>query len=201
MPGGRPREFDVDEALDRAMLVFWRHGYEGAALSDLTEAMGINRPSLYAAFGNKESLFRKALERYTNQQARHVREAVEQPTARAVAEHMLRGAADMSTRPDCPAGCLSLQGGLAMSEDAEPAREQLHDWRRTGEAGLRARFERAQAEGDLPSDVDVADLAKFVVLVSQGISVQAADGASREQLYRMVDMAMLTWFASTATER
>ncbi len=196
MPGGRPREFDIDEALDRALMVFWRRGYEGAALSDLTEAMGINRPSLYAAFGNKESLFGKALDRYTKRQARHVRDALEQPTARAVAEHMLRGAVDMSTDPECPAGCLSLQGGLAMSEDAEPARKQLHDWRRAGEAGLRERFERAKAEGDLPDGVDVADLAKFVALVAQGISVQAADGADREQLYRMADMAMLAWPAT-----
>jgi AcrR family transcriptional regulator len=193
MAGGRPREFDADEALDRALRVFWQRGYEGAALSDLTAAMGINRPSLYAAFGNKESLFRKAIERYTDQQATHLRDALLQPTARAVAEHMLRGAADMSTRPDCPQGCLGLQGGLAMGEDSEPARQQLADWRRTGEIGLRERFERAKAEGDLPADVDAGDLAKFVALVSQGISVQAADGVGREQLHRMAEMALRAW--------
>lgn len=193
MAGGRPREFDAEEALDQALRVFWQRGYEGAALSDLTAAMGINRPSLYAAFGNKESLFRKALERYSDRQAVHVRDALERPTARAVAERMLRGAADISTQPDCPAGCLSLQGGLAMGEDAVATRERLADWRRTGEAGLRVRFERAQAEGDLPADVDPADLAKFVVLVSQGISVQAADGVGREQLHRMVDIALRAW--------
>lgn len=193
MAGGRPREFDADEALDRALRVFWQRGYEGAALSDLTAAMGINRPSLYAAFGNKESLFRKAVERYTDEQAAHVRDALLQPTARAVAEHMLRGAADVSTQPDCPQGCLSLQGGLAMGEASEPARQQLADWRRTGEVGLRVRFERAQAEGDLPEDVDAGDLAKFVAVIAQGISVQAADGVSREQLHRMVELALRAW--------
>ncbi|MBB5800895.1 AcrR family transcriptional regulator [Saccharothrix ecbatanensis] len=193
MAGGRPREFDADEALDRALRVFWQRGYEGAALSDLTAAMGINRPSLYAAFGNKESLFRKAIERYTDQQATHMRDALLQPTARGVAEHMLRGAADMATRPDCPQGCLGLQGGLAMGEDSESARQQLADWRRTGEIGLRERFERAKAEGDLPEDVDAGDLAKFVAVVSQGISVQAADGVGREQLHRMAEMALRAW--------
>jgi AcrR family transcriptional regulator len=193
MAGGRPREFDVDEALDHALRVFWQRGYEGAALTDLTAAMGINRPSLYAAFGNKESLFHKALERYTDRQAVHVRDALDQPTARAAAERMLRGAVDVSTRPDCPAGCLSLQGGLAMSEDALATRERLADWRRTGEAGLCDRFERARAEGDLPADVDAADLAKFVALVAQGISVQAADGVPCERLHRMVDIALGAW--------
>jgi AcrR family transcriptional regulator len=193
MAGGRPREFDVDDALNQALRVFWQRGYEGAALSDLTEAMGINRPSLYAAFGNKESLFRKALEYYTDRQAVHVRDALDQPTARAAAERMLLGAVEVSTRPDCPAGCLSLQGGLAMSADAMAIRDRLADWRRTGEAGLRDRFERAKAEGDLPVGVDAADLAKFVVLVAQGISVQAADGVERGQLHRMVGIALTAW--------
>ncbi|ROP36890.1 TetR/AcrR family transcriptional regulator [Saccharothrix texasensis] len=193
MAGGRPREFDVDEALDQAVRVFWRRGYEGAALSDLTEAMGINRPSLYAAFGNKESLFRKALQHYTDRKAVHVRDALDRPTARAAAERMLRGAVEVSTTPGCPAGCLSLQGGLAMGADAEATRERLADWRRDGEAGLRDRFARAQAEGDLPAGADAADLAKFVVLVAQGISVQAADGVDAERLHRMVDLALAAW--------
>ncbi|MEU4745848.1 TetR/AcrR family transcriptional regulator [Actinosynnema sp. NPDC023658] len=193
MAGGRPREFDVEAALGQAVRVFWQHGYEGASLSELTEAMGINRPSLYAAFGNKESLFRKALEHYTDRQAVHVRDALDRPTARAAAERMLRGAVEVSTRFDCPTGCLSLQAGLAMGEDAVATRERLADWRRTGEAGLRDRFERAKAEGDLPADADAADLAKFVVLVAQGISVQAADGVDRERLLRMVDLALTAW--------
>src|SRR5207237_3295974 len=96
---GRPRAFDVDEALDQALRVFWRKGYEGASLPDLTKAMGINRPSLYAAFGNKESLFRKALERYVEGPAAYVRRALTEPTARAVAKRLLSGAIDLLTDP------------------------------------------------------------------------------------------------------
>src|ERR1700687_480877 len=111
-PTGRPRSFDLGKALDAGMLVFWRKGYEGASLSDLTRAMGINRPSLYAAFGDKEALFRKALDRYDEGPAAYVREALKQPTVRAVTEQLLRGAAKLSTDPHHPPGCLMVQGAL-----------------------------------------------------------------------------------------
>ena len=101
-PNGRPRSFDFDDALDAAMQVFWRKGYEGASLSDLTQAMGINRPSLYAAFGNKNTLFRKALDRYAEGPAAYVAEALKQPTARAVTQKLLHGAADLLTDPAHP---------------------------------------------------------------------------------------------------
>src|SRR5439155_18551737 len=93
-PAGQPRSFDLDKALDAALQVFWRKGYEGASLSDLTQAMGINRPSLYAAFGDKETLFRKALDRYAEGPAAYVGEALKRPTARTVTEKLLRGAAE-----------------------------------------------------------------------------------------------------------
>src|ERR1700687_5700303 len=109
-PTGRPRSFDSDKALDAAMQVFWRKGYEGASLSDLTDAMGINRPSLYAAFGDKEALFRKALDRYAKGPAAYVREALNQPTAREVAQALLLGTADLLTDPQHPSGCLMVQG-------------------------------------------------------------------------------------------
>ena len=110
MPKGRPRAFDTEKALDLALRVFWRKGYEGTSLLDLTEAMGINRPSLYAAFGNKEALFRKALDRYIAGPAAHTREALEESTARAVAERLLRGTADVLSDPRNPPGCLAVQG-------------------------------------------------------------------------------------------
>src|SRR5438876_317753 len=116
---GRPREFDPEKALDRALKVFWKKGYEGASLPELTRAMGINRPSLYAAFGNKEALFRKAMKRYAEGPASYVRRALEATTARRVFERLLEGGIDMVTRPGQPRGCLAVQGALACGEEAE----------------------------------------------------------------------------------
>src|SRR3989454_12434189 len=121
-PVGRPRSFDIDKALDRALQVFWHKGYEGTTLSDLTQAMGINRPSLYAAFGNKETLFRKALDRYADGPAAYVRQALEEPSARAVVEALLRGAVDMLSCPRNPHGCLMVQGALSCGRTANPIR-------------------------------------------------------------------------------
>lgn len=194
MQKGRPREFDADEALDRALHVFWRQGYEGASLTDLTEAMGISRPSLYAAFGNKEDLFRRALDRYSETGPGAVqREALDQPTARAVVERMLRGAAMCLTDPDNPRGCLAVQGALSCGEAAESIKNELCGRRAAGEAALRARFERAKADGDLNADADPQALARFVVTVQQGMSVQAAGGASRDDLMAVAEMALKAW--------
>ena len=193
MPRGRPREFDVDDALDRALLVFWRKGYEGASLPELTRAMGINRPSLYAAFGNKERLFRRALDRYAEGPAAYVGEALAEPTARAVAERLLRGAAELLAGPRSPRGCLLVQGALACGEGAEPVRRELVARRAAGEAALRKRFERAAAEGDLPAGADCGDLARYVVTVIHGMAVQAAGGAGREQLRRVAEIALRAW--------
>jgi AcrR family transcriptional regulator len=193
VPKGRPREFDVEKALDRALKVFWRKGYEGATLPELTRAMGINRPSLYAAFGNKEGLFRKALDRYAEGPAAYVREALNEPTARAVAERLLGGTIDLLTRPRNPRGCLLVQGALACGEAAEAVRRELVARRLAGDAALRQRFERALADGDLPADADPADLARYVVTVIRGMAVQAAGGASREELRRVAEMALRAW--------
>src|SRR5213592_2988476 len=113
---GRPRAFDVDQALDQALKVFWRKGYQGASLPDLTRAMGINRPSLYAAFGNKQSLFKKAVERYSNGPAAFFTRALAQPTSRAVVQHLLKGGIDMVAAPGHPRGCLIVQGALACGD-------------------------------------------------------------------------------------
>jgi AcrR family transcriptional regulator len=193
VPKGRPREFDAEKALDRALKVFWRKGYEGASLPDLTRAMGINRPSLYAAFGNKEALFRKALDRYAEGPTAYVREALDEPTARAVAERLLGGTIDALTDPRNPRGCLMVQGALACGEAAESVRRELALRRAAAEGALRQRFERARAEGDLPADADPADLARYIVTVNHGMSVQAAGGASREELRRVAEMALRAW--------
>jgi AcrR family transcriptional regulator len=194
MAGGRPRTFDSDTALDRALEVFWRQGYEGTAISDLTKAMGItNAPSLYNAFGNKEQLFRKALDRYADGPARYIREAFTEPTARAAVAALLHGAADATTDPDHPRGCLTVQGGLACSPGAEAARDELVARRAAGEAALRERLCQAGQSGELPAGSDAEGLARYFTTVYQGVAVQAAGGATREQLHQIVDLAMTVW--------
>jgi AcrR family transcriptional regulator len=187
---GRPRSFDADRALDSAMRVFWKHGYEGASLPALTEAMGINRPSLYAAFGNKESLFLKALDRYLERPAGYFKQALEQPKARQVVEHLLNGALDTYCNPRNPKGCLSIQGALACSAESESIRKELIARRVAGEALIRERFDRAIAESDLPADTVAADLARYVTSVMAGMSVQSASGVNRANLARVVELAM-----------
>ena len=193
MPKGRPREFDIEKALDRALKVFWRKGYEGATLADLTRAMGINRPSLYAAFGSKEALFRKALDRYAEGPAAFSSEALEEPTARAVAERLLSGAIDLLTAPRNPQGCLMVQGALACGEAAESVRRELVSRRAAVETAVRQRLERARADGDLRADEDPADLARYMVTVIRGMAVQAASGTGREELRRVAQMALRSW--------
>jgi AcrR family transcriptional regulator len=193
MAVGRPRAFDVDEALDRALRVFWRKGYEGTSLRDLTRAMGINRPSLYAAFGNKEALFRRALDRYSEGPARRMSDALGEPSAFAVVERLLRSTADALTNPRNPPGCLAVHGALSCSQAAEPIRKELIERRAASEAAIRERFERARSEGDLPADADPADLARYLATVIQGMAVQAAGGASRDELRRIAETALRAW--------
>lgn len=193
MAVGRPREFDIDLALENALHVFWEKGYEGATMADLTEAMGITKPSLYAAFGNKEQLFRKAFDSYVEGPAGYARRALEQPTARAVVEHLLYREVDAVTDPECPAGCLSINGALTCGEAAESIKQELVASRTKFESDLRERFERAKIEEDLPANADAAVLARYVSTISQGIAVQAVGGTTREELRRIVDMVLATW--------
>jgi AcrR family transcriptional regulator len=188
---GRPRAFDVDQALNRAMQVFWRKGYLGTSLSDLTDAMGINRPSLYAAFGNKESLFRKALDQYAKGPSSYLREALREPTACAVVEKLLHGVVDMLTDPGTPTTCLWVHGALSCGDD--PLREEFAAQRAAGLAELRKRFKRAVADGDLPPDSDADTLARYVQTVNFGLTVQASTGAKRKELLGVVEIALKAW--------
>jgi AcrR family transcriptional regulator len=187
---GRPRSFDREQALEAAMYCFWRQGYEGASLTALTEAMGINRPSLYAAFGDKAGLFREAVARYGTGPGRYVRRALGQPKARQVAEMLLRGAVAVATDPGYPGGCLWVQGVLVASAEGEPIREEMVAVRNGGTAQVRERFERARREGDLPESADVHALTLYMVSVMNGISVQASSGRSREELNSVVELAL-----------
>lgn len=194
---GRHREFDVEEVLDAALCVFWRKGYEGATYADLTKAAGIERPALYSAFGNKEALFRRALQRYYERYLDFFPAALQQSTSREVAAHILRSAADLHTRYPDRKGCLGIHGVLAGSDDAEPVRRALIDARASGETSLRERFERAREEGDLPEETNCAGLAAFVMAVSHGMAVQAKAGFSRETLEQVIDQALSTWPSET----
>lgn len=190
---GRHREFDVEQALDAALCVFWRKGYEGTSYTDLTQATGVERPGLYSAFGNKEALFLRALERYKKHYSAFFPAALSQPTSREVAEHILRGVVELNTRyPDHP-GCLGIQGVLAGSDDAEPIRQALIEMRANGETSLRERFEQAKTEGDLPESANCAALAAFVMAVTHGMAVQAKAGFSRETLEAVADQALSNW--------
>jgi AcrR family transcriptional regulator len=161
-------------------------------MSDLTNAVGVNRPSLYAAFGDKKALFRKALDRYLTGPAAYTQEALKEPTARAVVERLLQGAADLNTAPRNPGGCLMVQGALVCGEAGDSIRQELVVCRAAGEAALRRRFQFAKSEGDLPADTDPADLARYIATILYGMAVEAAGGASRSKLQRVVEMALRT---------
>lgn len=186
---GRPRSFDCEAALDRALEVFWRKGYEGASLADLTAAMGINPPSLYAAFGNKEELFRKAVERYVEARTPFWLEALQLPTAREVVERLLRGSVEHLTG-GCP-GCLLVKGAMTCGEGTDALHDELAKVRALAESTLRERFERAVSEGDLKPTTDPAGLARYVIAMNQGMAIQAEGGATTADLQKIVDMALV----------
>jgi AcrR family transcriptional regulator len=193
MPSGRTRQFDVDEALDRALEVFWARGYEGATLPELTAAMGINRPSLYAAFGNKEQLFRKALHRYQTGPQSFLGEALKKPTARAVVEAVFSGFLRMQRDRSSSRGCMIVSGALACGETGEPVRQELARLRQATVAALRERFDRAVHDGDLAAGTDCATLARYIATVLNGLAVQAASGAAEKELQQVAAMAMRAW--------
>jgi AcrR family transcriptional regulator len=187
---GRPRAFDANEVLDRALDVFWRKGYEGATLSDLTDAMGINPPSLYAAFGNKDELFRKVLDRYLETRACFMREALARPKVKDAMAALLHGTADFLTQKGSPAGCLIAQGIGGAGEQNKRISDELCARRAAVEKMFRERLKRAKAEGELSKDADPATLARFVATVIHGMSVQSASGATRAELRRVSDTAL-----------
>jgi AcrR family transcriptional regulator len=190
---GRPREFDIDKAVAVAVELFWRNGYDKTSLSDLTAAMGINSPSFYFAFGSKENLFRLALEHYVAKYASYVNDALDQQTARAVADRFLHGCASSYTDRAHPAGCLGVNCALPCPEDADAVRQNLATWRDAIRLKLRKRFKRAQATGDLSPVADPDELARFLLVVAWGMAVAAQSGASRAELRRTAARALQAW--------
>jgi AcrR family transcriptional regulator len=190
---GRHREFDVQKCLDAALDVFWQKGYEGASYADLTSATGVERPGLYSAFGNKESLFKQALERYYNHYLAFFPAALELPTSKEVVKCLLFKSVELNTRYPERRGCLGIQGVLACSDSSESVRIAVVEARANGEYILRERLERAKDEGDLPESADCAALASYVCAVLHGMAVQAKAGFSKERLEAVATQAIDSW--------
>ena len=187
---GRPRSFREDEALDAAMRIFWEKGYEGTSLDDLTSAMKINRSSLYSTFGDKEALFRRVMKQYSAGPLSFMSEALNLKTARAVVEALLRMSVMFLGDTGHPRGCLSIQGGLACGSGNEAVKQAMVDWRKAGLIQLQKRLQRARAEGDLRKGVDPKDLARLIMIVMNGLGIQAVNGATPAEMNRAVDLAL-----------
>lgn len=193
LPPGRPKAFDPDKVLEAALRIFWEKGYEGTSLADLTAAMGINKPSLYATFGDKEALFRKVVDHYMERQSAVWDEALRLPAAKAAVGKILDSVADSLTSGKNPHGCLLVQAALSCGEGASCIKGELAERRAESERLLRKRLLRAQADGELASTVDVAAVSRFFSTILRGMSVEASGGATREQLQTVIDLAMTAW--------
>lgn len=191
---GRPRGFDREAALARALEAFWRRGYEATSISELTSLMGITPPSLYAAFGSKEQLFFEAVERYQETHGEETARALrEEPTARRAIARLLRDTAAVFCRPGFPRGCLVISAATNCSEESEQVEARMREMRAKSEAAIHARIAQGVTEGDLPADADPAALTKFYVTIIQGMSIQARDGASRSELETVAEQALRAW--------
>lgn len=198
---GRPRKFDKDMALLRAMEVFWVKGYEGASLTDLTAAMGIASTSLYAAFGSKEALFREALALYSATEGSDIWRAVEQAqNAFEAVRNFLMETARVFTRPGRPTGCLIVLSSLHATENSETVRQELIRLRAKTVEDLIGLLRRGVERGELDATVDLKSIASYYVTVQQGMSIQARDGASRRTLQAIARAALATWEPLTQPE-
>lgn len=190
---GRPRGFDREAALDRALTEFWRHGYESTSIARLTEVMGINPPSLYAAFGDKRALFREVVERYAQTFGQYGSRSLSEPHARAAVERMLHEAAVEYSEPGHPPGCLVINGAVNTAPADEEVKAELRGVREATKHAIARKIESDVQAGLLPSETDSLALATFYAAVIQGMSTQACDGAGRAQLQRVADQAMRAW--------
>lgn len=190
---GRPPAFNHDEALEKAMQTFWKYGYEGTSMAALIEAMDMNKPSIYAAFGNKEVLFNQVLDKYLSGPSAFVKGAIAEPTSYLVAKQFLTKAVELLTEHQNPRGCMIVQGALSCGPEAEMIQKKLISYRANLEENFKVRFDIAKDNKDLPDDTNTTALAKYVTTLHQGISVQASSGASKDALMGIVDIAMQNW--------
>jgi AcrR family transcriptional regulator len=189
----RPRVLDIERAVQTATVMFWKNGYEQTSVADLIEEMGITPPSFYFAFDSKDGLFRRVVDHYATTYLGFMEEAFRQPTARGVAETMLYGCADVYSNPLTPRGCLIMNCSLPSSETTVEVRQELASRRKARRLKLKRRFQEAKASGDLPRNSDPEELARFVMSIGWGLAVEAQSGASKRDLYRIVERAMRAW--------
>ena len=189
---GRPRQFCPDEALAAALRVFWTKGYEGASLTDLTDGMGITRPSLYAAFGNKEALFRQALDLYEREKLTYIGEAMKQPSARAVAECLLHGAIETATGNESR-GCMGVIASVACQAMEPSIRDDINERAEKAKRLIVERMQRAIDEGEFTGPADAEAVTRYLLAIMQGMSVQAQSGATQSELMQVANAALSGW--------
>jgi AcrR family transcriptional regulator len=187
---GRPIGFDKDAALEAAMLLFWQRGYEGTSMADLTQAMGLNPSSIYAAFGDKHALFQLAVKRYMEMRAQYADKALEEPTLEKVVRALFDNTIAFLTMPGHPARCMTLSGAVGCSVDATPARDIMTEIRKQNEAVMRKRFIKARKSGELRKDINVDDYTRYLSTILAGLSIQAANGSTKAELKRTAQMAL-----------
>jgi AcrR family transcriptional regulator len=187
---GRPISFDKDAALEAAMLLFWERGFEGTCMTSLTQAMGLNPSSIYAAFGDKHALFQLAVKRYMETRAQYATEALEKPTLEKVVRALFDNTVAFLTAPGHPPTCMTLAGAMGGSADAVPARDLMTEIRRQNEVAMRERFLKARESGELSKDINVDDYTRYLSSILAGLSIQAANGSTKAELKRTAQMAL-----------
>jgi AcrR family transcriptional regulator len=187
---GRPIGFDRDAALEAAMLLFWERGYEGTSVADLTNAMGLNPSSIYAAFGDKHALFQLAVKRYMNLRAQYAVKALEEPTLERFIRALFDNTVAFLTTPGHPPTCMTLAGVAGCSLDATPARDLMTEIRKQNQVTLKERLLKARKSGELPKGINVDDYTRYLSAIVAGLSIQAANGSTKAELNRTAQMAL-----------
>ena len=187
---GRPIGFDKDAALEAAMLLFWERSFEGASMADLTQAMGLNPSSIYAAFGDKHALFSQAVKRYMGSRAQYATKALQEPTLEKVVRALFNNTVAFLTTPGQPPSCMTLAGAMACSVNATPAKDLMTEIRKQNQVAIRKRLLKARKSGELPKVVNVDDYARYLSSILAGLSIQAANGSTKAELKRTAQMAL-----------